>query len=85
MPIDFLMQQMEWREATEVATASQNIAALENLLNEIRAEAHSLQKNLVSLLDEKKDYTAATDATRKLIFIDKVSEDLHGAIEQIDL
>jgi molecular chaperone HscB len=44
-----------------------------------------LQENLVSFLDVQKDYTSATDATRKLIFIDKVSEDINHAIEQIDI
>ena len=31
MPTDFLMQQMEWREATEDATADKNIDALRKL------------------------------------------------------
>jgi hypothetical protein len=33
----------------------------------------------------QKNYAAATDATRKLIFIDKVSEDINRAIEQLDI
>ncbi len=85
MPTDFLMQQMEWREATEDAVSAKNIAALDSLLAEIHVEAKSLQENLVSLLDIEKDYTAATDATRKLIFMDKVSEDINSSIEQIDI
>lgn len=85
MSTDFLMQQMEWREATEDAKAAKDIAALEKLLNEIRVEAKNLQADLAHLLDVKKDYTAATDATRKLIFIDKVSEDINRAIEQLDI
>jgi len=85
MPIDFLMQQMEWREATEEATSAKDIAVLDNLLTEIRGEAKSLQADLISMLDVKQDYVSATDATRKLIFIDKVSEDINRAIEQIDI
>jgi len=85
MPIDFLMLQMEWREAAEDATTAKDITALENLLSEIRVEAKNLQTDLVSLLDVKKDYVAATDATRKLIFIEKVSEDINSAIAQIDI
>ncbi len=84
MPTDFLMQQMEWREATEDAVSAKNISALDNLLAEIQVEAKSLQENLVCFLDVQKDYASATDATRKLIFIDKVSEDINHAIEQID-
>ena len=85
MPTDFLMQQMEWREATEDAVSAKDIIALDRLLAEIRVEAKSLQENLFNLLDVQKDYSAATDATRKLIFIDKVSEDINRAIEQIDV
>ncbi len=85
MPKDFLMLQMEWREVAEDATAAKDITALENLLEEIRVGAKSLQADLVTLLDLKKDYLTATDATRKLIFIEKVSEDINSAIAQIDI
>ena len=85
MSTDFLMQQMEWRETTEDAAAAKDIDALESLLGEIRIEAKSLQESLVKLLDVTKDYAAATDVTRKLIFIDKVSEDINHAIEQLDI
>jgi molecular chaperone HscB len=36
------------------------------------------------LLDAKKDYANATGATRKLIFIDKLSEDIQKAMEQLE-
>ena len=85
MSTEFLMQQMEWREATEDARAAKDIDALESLLRTIRAEAKKLQADLVNLLDEKKDYTTATDTTRKLIFMEKVSEDINRAIEQLDI
>lgn len=85
MPMDFLMQQMEWREATEDAISAKDVGALDNLLAEIRLEAKGLQENLVSLLDVEKDYVSATDATRKLIFMEKVSEDINQAIEQLDI
>jgi molecular chaperone HscB len=84
MPAEFLMQQMEWRETLEDAITAKNIEPLEYLLSEIQIEAKSLQSSLVKLLDEEKDYTTATDATRKLIFIEKVCADIHKAIEQIE-
>jgi molecular chaperone HscB len=84
MPADFLMQQMEWREALEDAKAAKDIDALEVLLNELRLAAKALQAALADLLDTKKDYIAATDNARKLIFIDKVAADINKAIEQLD-
>lgn len=84
MPTDFLMQQMEWREAIEDAAAAKSIDALDNLLREIKTDAKNLQLDLAHLLDEKKDYETATGAARKLIFIDRISEDIHKAIEQIE-
>lgn len=84
MSAEFLMQQMEWREALEDAKTEKNIKALESLLTEMRSEAKNLQLSLGDLLDTITDYNAATEATRKLIFIDKVCVDISKAIEQIE-
>ncbi len=84
MPMDFLMQQMEWREQLEDAKAAKDIPALEQLMTTLQTEYKSIQTDLVELFDAKKDYPSATDATRKLIFIDKVCADIHQAIEQLD-
>lgn len=84
MPADFLMQQMEWRERLEDAKAAKDIPELEKLAKELKSDAQSIQNSLVDLFDRKKDLATATDETRKLIFIDKVSADIHQAIEQLD-
>ena len=84
MPHDFLMQQMEWREAMEDAKNAKNMGALENILAEMQLEAKILQAELADLFDAKKDITATTEATRKLIFIDKVCADIHKAIEHLE-
>ena len=84
MPHDFLMQQMEWREAMEDAKNAKNMGDLENLLTEMQLEAKTLQAELADLFDAKKDFAATTDATRKLIFIDKVCADIHKAIEHLE-
>lgn len=84
MPADFLMQQMEWREVLEDAKAAKDIATIDSLLNEIQQQAKSLNTALIALIDAKQDYASATDATRKLIFIDKVCADINKVIEQIE-
>ena len=84
MPTDFLMQQMVWREVLENAIAEKEVDTLENLIQEIKVEVKGLQLQLIDLFDVKKDFTSATDVTRKLIFMDKVSEDIKHAIERLD-
>lgn len=84
MPADFLMQQMEWREAIDDAKQACNIDALDALLMKMQLEARVLQADLTDLIDEKNNVALATDATRKLIFIDKVCADIRKIIEQLD-
>jgi molecular chaperone HscB len=84
MSAEFLMQQMEWRESLEDSKAEKNIKALESLLMQMETEAKKLQLSLGDLIDKKKDYKAATEDTRKLIFIDKVCSDINKAIEQLE-
>ena len=84
MPVGFLMQQMDWREAMEEAKNAKDTDALEQLSAEMQLVAKGLQAELTDLLDIKKDYANATDATRKLIFIDKVSADIYQYIEYLE-
>lgn len=84
LPMDFLMQQMEWREKMEDAITARDIPTLEKLLAGLQAESRTIQAGLTDLFDRKKDYATATEATRKLIFIDKVCADIRQAIEQLD-
>jgi molecular chaperone HscB len=83
MPADFLMQQIEWREEIEDAENAQNIAALENLLDTIGAEAKAL-KNTLSNQFKNNQLAEATDSTRKLIFMDKVRADIVKSIEKLE-
>jgi molecular chaperone HscB len=75
---------MAWRETLEDCKADKDIAGLEQLATEMRQAAHLLAEELNRLFDEQNDLSAATDATRKLIFIDKVCEDINKAITQIE-
>lgn len=84
MPMDFLMQQMEWRESLEDFKAAKDVGGLDGLAKEMRQAAKALAVELTLLFDERNDLVAATDTTRKLIFIDKVCEDINKAITQIE-
>jgi molecular chaperone HscB len=83
MPADFLMQQMEWREAIEDAENAGDVSTLENLLDEIGIAGKSLQENLKNQFQHN-HLSEATDSTRKLIFMDKVRADILKSIEKLD-
>lgn len=84
MPADFLMRQMEWREAIEEACASGDSDVLDRLSRELRQEAKSLQGSLAKQLDEQAEYQQASDTVRKLRFLDKVQAEIDQAIETLE-
>ena len=83
MPADFLMQQIEWREAVEDAENAHNVAALENLLTEIDNAGKNLQESLKNQF-QNNHLSEATESARKLIFMDKVRADILKSIEKLD-
>ncbi|HEY8119404.1 MAG TPA: Fe-S protein assembly co-chaperone HscB [Methylophilaceae bacterium] len=84
MPAEFLMLQMEWREAIEEASAERDITALETLLRKTQLETKSLQQDLHAHLDENNQLMQAAEAMRKLSFIDKVRGDIQQAIAKLE-
>ena len=84
MPADFLMQQMEWREALEDLKNAKDIDGLDALAKEMRQAAQALTTELANVFDIEHDLASATATTRKIIFIDKVCEDINKAITQIE-
>ena len=83
MPADFLMLQMEWREAIDDANTAKDVSALEALLDEIKQMTKALSKNLSTQFAEKA-YEMASESVRKLSFIDKIRADIHRAIEHLE-
>ena len=83
MPMDFLMNQMQWREAVEEAEANQNLDRLEELSRELRGEIHALEDHLGALLDVDDDKPQAALTVRKLRFLEKLEEDISDVIEKV--
>ena len=81
MPAQFLMQQMEWREALDDATT---VAALENLADEMQAAKKQLLQQCAALLDDAQNFAGAVATVRALMFIEKFALDLHQRMDQLE-
>ncbi len=84
MPADFLMEQMEWREAVAEARGGGDHHELEHLHNRLRADIDSRYEEIASLLDDAKDFTQATDRVRRLMFLDKLLYEIDDALASLE-
>ena len=80
MSADFLVEQMEWREAVAEAKASKALEILEALHQQIRQQVRAAYARLEQLLDEQHDYPQAADQTRRLMFLEKLLSEIDEAL-----
>jgi molecular chaperone HscB len=81
MPPDFLMQQMEWREAVAEARAGGDAARLARLREELGGERGEMLLQLERALDRDSNYDAGCSLVRKLRFLEKLDEEIDEALE----
>ncbi|MEQ1532623.1 MAG: Fe-S protein assembly co-chaperone HscB [Sideroxydans sp.] len=84
MPLDFLMQQMEWREALQAALEAKNMDALDVLSDNNSKETKLLQQQLGVQLDDAHDTVTAAGSVRKLRFLEKLAEEISSAYDELD-
>lgn len=84
MSPEFLMEQMEWREAVEEAREAAEIDDLEQLHQRLRQHAREVLAGLERALDERQDYAAAADTVRRLMFIEKLQHEIDDALEALE-
>ena len=84
MPGDFLMKQMELREALEEATARKNSERLEALRSDLHQSKAALERELGTQIDGKKDYARGAELVRKLMFLEKLDAEIDAAYETIE-
>lgn len=77
MPAEFLMAQMEWREAVE--EASTDVDELDRLLAKVRRDLHAELDSLGRELDEGRNEDAAA-SVRRLMFFEKIRHEIGEAI-----
>ena len=77
-PPEFLMQQMEWREALEEACAQNNQPALLALETDIQTEQNTLLDALQSAFKQN-DYHNAANLVRQGRFLNKLRQEIQAA------
>lgn len=84
MSPEFLMEQMEWREAVEEARDAAEVDDLEQLHQRLRQHAREVLAGLERALDDEHDYVAAADTVRRLMFIEKLQHEIDDALEALE-
>ncbi len=84
MPADFLMEQMEWREAVMDARNGGDHHELEHLHNRLRGDINGRYQELGELLDGIGDYAQATDRVRRLMFLEKLLHEIDDALASLE-
>ena len=81
MPVDFLMQQMAWREALDDAAGLADVEALDAAVATHQAQ---LVATLGQTLDTDGDAVAAAQQVRALMFVAKFRDDINRRLEALD-
>ena len=80
MPADFLMRQMEWREALDDAETLQNVEEIALQLNEtVRKQLSKLEQ----LIDVQKDFVAASGQVRSLMFTERFASEIDARMDRL--
>ena len=83
MPVDFLTQQMQWREALDDARDSGDGATLLRLSETMEAERARITGEIAHALDVDAAYQSAAARVRQLMFVEKFGDEVSSAIETI--
>ena len=81
MPPEFLMQQMELREKLEEA---RDVATLDAIGKDLLVMKKNLQREIENQIDSRKNPAGATDAIRKLMFLERFGEEIDSAYETLE-
>ena len=84
MPPDFLMQQMEWREAVAEARGENDSHALQALRESIAEGRQEMARLLERAIDKESNYDAGCSLVRKLRFLEKLDQEIDEALEALE-
>ncbi|MDK9726477.1 MAG: Fe-S protein assembly co-chaperone HscB [Sterolibacteriaceae bacterium MAG5] len=84
MPAEFLMEQMEWREAVAEARAGGDADTLGELHQRLGKETRAQYEALAQAIDGAHDWTRAADIVRQLMFQEKLLTEIDEALEAVE-
>lgn len=82
MPAQFLMQQMEWREALEEA---KTVEDLEKIAAQTRASERAQMDKIAQALDVSRDFAEAARQVRSLMFIERFASEVDARIDRLEV
>lgn len=82
MAPEFLMEQMEWREAVEEAAS--DASELEHLHQRLRGQTRNLLNILEKQIDDEQAWESAAETSRRLMFLDKLQHEIDDALEALE-
>jgi molecular chaperone HscB len=80
MPAQFLVEQMEWREALDDASSQDELEAVESNLTAARKR---MLADIERLLDREQDPAGAAQQVRALMFIERFAHDVEARFDQL--
>ena len=84
MPAEFLMEQMEWREAVADARAGGDHHELEQLHERLGDDLAAHYGELASLIDGVQDWPKAGEAVRRLMFMERLLSEIEDALAALE-
>ena len=84
MPADFLIEQMEWREAVMEARTGGDHHELERLHNRLHGDLAGRYDEIGRLLDDERHFALAADRVRRLMFLEKLLSEIDDALASLE-
>jgi len=81
---DFLMEQMEWREALQETIDNVDIEELDKLERRVKTKLTGQLDRLGNLLDSEQSFDAAADLVKQTRFLDRLLAEINNAYELLE-
>jgi len=81
MPIEFLTQQMQWREDLDDATSPHQVESLQAEVDQILA---TLEQDCIKAIDANADFAEAAKIVRSMMFVNRFQIDIDNKADLLD-